>query len=120
MNQQTLFQKYGGQATVDALVDKFYVGVLSNDTIKHFFEGIDMAKLKGHQKMFVAVALGGTNPYTGRGMKEAHAGMGCTDAHFDAVADELTNAMDALGVSESDITAIIGNIEGLRADIVSA
>lgn len=117
---QTLFDKYGGDATVDALVTKFYEGVLANDTIKHFFENTDMAKLKNHQKAFVALALGSPNPYTGRNMKEAHAGMGLTDDHFDAVVDELTEAMDSLGVSEDDITTVIGNIEKLRGDIIEA
>ena len=114
----TLYDKYGGQATVDALVDRFYEGVLANDTIKHFFENTDMAKLKRHQGAFVAVALGAPSPYSGRSMREAHKGMGLTDDHFDAVVDELTDAMDALGVSEDDIATVIGTIEGLRTDVL--
>ena len=46
MQSQTLYDKYGGQDTVDALVDRFYQGVLSNDLVKHFFDKTDMNKQK--------------------------------------------------------------------------
>jgi hemoglobin len=116
---QTLYEKYGGQTTIDTLVDKFYEGVLANDTIKHFFDEVDMVKQKKHQAIFVAAALGGPNPYNGKSMRAAHAKMGLTDDHFDAVVDELTEAMDSLGVSEDDIETVIATIEGLRADVLN-
>jgi hemoglobin len=68
--------------------------------------------------MFVSAALGGPNPYKGKSMRAAHKGMGLTDDHFDAVVDELTNAMDEMGVEEKDIEAVIGTVEGLRDDVL--
>ena len=44
MQTTTIYDKYGGQATIEALVDKFYQGVLSNETVKHFFDKTDMVK----------------------------------------------------------------------------
>ena len=115
----TLYDKYGGQATVDALVVKFYDGVLKNDTIKQFFSSTDMDKQRAKQANFVAMALGGPNPYTGKSMREAHKNMGLTDEHFDAVVDELTDAMDSLGVTEADIQTVIATVEGQRIDVLN-
>ena len=42
--------------------------------------------------------------------------MGLTDDHFDAIVDELTDALDSFGVAQDDIKAIIGTVEGLRND----
>ena len=118
MQGQTLYEKYGGQATIDALVDRFYQGVLSNEIVKHFFDNTDMVKQRKHQATFIAAALGGPNPYTGKSMREAHMGMTLTHDHFDAIVDELTDAMDSFGVAQDDIKAIIATVEGLRKDII--
>lgn len=116
MSEQTLFEKYGGAETMKKLVNKFYEGVLANDKVKHFFVNTDMDKLKAHQATFIGMALGGPKTYTGRDMRAAHDGMGLTDEHFDAIVDELTNAMDSLGVSEEDITKVIEIVETTRDD----
>lgn len=119
MQSQTLYDKYGGQDTVDALVDRFYQGVLSNDLVKHFFDKTDMVKQKKHQASFVAAALGGPNPYNGLSIREAHKKLGVNDDHFDAIVDELTDAMDSFGVEQKDIQIVISTIECLRDDTLN-
>ena len=115
-----MFEKYGGQETVDAVVEAFYVKNLSDTRIKHIFEGVNMTKLKAHQKRFVALALGGPNRYTGRTMKKAHEGLSLTSAHFDAVVENLAAALTEGGVSEEDVKTVAGVLEPMRADVVSA
>ncbi len=89
----TLFERLGGEAALDAAVDKFYGKVLADDRIKHFFEGVDMERQAGHQKRFLTFAFGGAPNYPGRSMRETHkkfvAEMGLTDTPFDAVMENL-------------------------------
>lgn len=118
MDSQTIFEKYGGQETVNKLVDAFYVRMLADDNVKGFFEGVDMNKLKGHQQKFIAFAIGGPNNYEGRDMKTAHLGMGLNDSHYDSLVDNLSDAMDSLGVSEDDIVAVVAKVESLRNDVL--
>lgn len=118
MNSQSLYEKYGGQETVNKLVDKFYEKMLSDDNVKHFFDGVDFERLRGHQQKFIAFALGGPNHYQGRNMRDAHKGMGLDDSHMDSLIDNLTDAMDEMGVSEDDIAAVIGKVEGMRDDVL--
>jgi hemoglobin len=100
----TLFDKLGGKAAVDLAVDKFYEKVLSDERIKHFFEGIDMVKQRAHQKAFLTYAFGGTSKYDGRYMREAHQDLvekrGLSGEHFDAVAENLLEALKEMGVSQ--------------------
>ncbi|HIG30780.1 MAG TPA: group 1 truncated hemoglobin, partial [Verrucomicrobiales bacterium] len=53
----TLFNRLGGEAAVDAAVEKFYDKVLSDNRIKHFFADTDMEKQRGHQKKFLTYAF---------------------------------------------------------------
>jgi hemoglobin len=100
----TLFDKLGGKAAVDLAVDKFYEKVLSDERIKHFFEGIDMVKQRAHQKAFLTYAFGGTSKYDGRYMREAHRDLvekhGLSGEHFDAVAENLLETLKEMGVSQ--------------------
>ena len=40
----TLYEKIGGEPAVDAAVELFYVKVLADDRIKHFFVNTDMKR----------------------------------------------------------------------------
>jgi hemoglobin len=100
----TLFDKLGGKAAVDLAVDKFYEKVLSDERIKHFFEGVDMVKQRAHQKAFLTYAFGGTSKYDGRYMREAHQDLvekrGLSGEHFDAVTENLLETLKEMGVSQ--------------------
>jgi hemoglobin len=109
----TLFEQLGGAAAIDVAVDKFYERVLQDDRIKHFFVDIDMVKQRSHQKAFLTYALGGTDKYDGRYMREAHkelvAQQGLNSEHFDAVAENLMITLKELGASDqqlADVAAI--------------
>ncbi|WP_233258292.1 group 1 truncated hemoglobin [[Phormidium] sp. ETS-05] len=58
----SLFEKIGGEAAVEAAVDKFYVRVLADDRINYFFDGVDMEQQRKHQKGFLTFAFGGAPP----------------------------------------------------------
>lgn len=44
-----MFQKLGGTAAIQGVVDEFYTRVFADDDVKGFFEGINKQKLKAHQ-----------------------------------------------------------------------
>lgn len=100
----TLYERIGGEVAVDAAVDKFYEKVLADDRINHLFEGIDMARQAKHQKKFLTYAFGGPANYTGRTMSIAHKRLveekGLTDAHFDAVIENLGATLKELGLPD--------------------
>ena len=114
----TLYERLGGGPAVAAAVDEFYRRVLADPQLAPFFVGTDMRRQKAHQAAFLAQALRGPGRYTGRSMREAHAGMGITDDHFNRVAGHLAATLSALGVGELLIAEVIGNVAPLRSEIV--
>jgi hemoglobin len=115
----TIYQQIGGQEALIAVVDDFYGRVLADPQLAPFFAGTAMARLKGMQVDFFSAALGGPDEYAGRSMKDVHQGRGISQADFNLVAHHLTEALDAAGVSDETVAAIIGTIAPLSADIVS-
>jgi len=115
-----IYDAIGGRAAVAAAVDLFYEKVLADPTLAPYFEGIDMDHLRAHQRAFLTVALGGPETYEGKGMADAHRGRDITDAAFDRVATHLSSTLTELGVDDDTVGAIIGQIAGLRGDVVEA
>ena len=114
----TIFDEIGGAAAVAAAVDTFYVRVLADDTLSHHFEGVDLGRLKGHQRSFIAAAIGGPDAYLGRAMSEAHAHLGVTPKEFATVVAHLVDALAELGVPGATIDTIAAALAPLEAEIV--
>lgn len=111
--ETSLYQKLGGKAAIDAAVELFYVKVLGDKRVNHFFEDISMAKQKRKQKEFLSAALGGPIPYVGKDLRRAHEDLaGLNDSHFDAIAEHLQATLQELKVDPQIIAqamAVVGS-----------
>jgi hemoglobin len=113
----SIYDEIGGSAAVSAAVDQFYERVIADATLAPFFVGTDMMRLKKHQRAFIAAAVGGPEPYFGRNMAEAHAGLDVSPSDFDRVVGHLVDTLVALGVPESTIGAIGEKLAPLKGEI---
>ncbi len=118
--QNTLYDKFGGEGTIKAVVEEFYKRVTGDPTLQPFFANTDMANLKRHQALFISQALGGPKQYSGRDMKSAHQGMGITGEQFDRVVGHLSDTLRSLGVDWPSIDKVVNTVAPLKADIVQA
>ena len=119
--QQSLYERIGGDAAVNAAVDVFYRKVLADDRINQFFEGVDMDKQAAKQKAFLTMAFGGPHNYTGKDMREGHAHLverGLNDSHFDAVMENLGATLKELNVPDDLIAQAAAIAESTRNDVL--
>lgn len=116
----TIYDAIGGADAVHAAVEDFYTRLVADPQLAPFFGGVDMARLKSHQRAFIAAALGGPEIYAGRDMAAAHAGLAITDDDFDAVVCHLVDTLTSLGVPAETIGQIGEALAPLRAPIVTA
>jgi hemoglobin len=118
---ESLFEKLGGEAAIDAAVDIFYEKVMADKRINGFFGGIDMDKQAKKQKAFLTYAFGGPNNYSGRTMRNAHARLvkqGLNDSHFDAVMENLGATLKELNVPDELIAQAAAIAESTREDVL--
>ena len=118
---ESVYDKIGGEAAMDAAVDIFYRKVLADDRISKFFEGVDMDAQAAKQKAFLTMALGGPNNYTGKDMRDAHAHLvkaGLNDSHFDAVMENLGATLTELKVPGDLIAQAAAIAESTRNDVL--
>src|SRR5687767_612544 len=94
---ESLYDKYGGFATVSSLVQNFYNKVMASQSLEPYFASVDMARLMDHQVKFFCMVLGGPNNYTGRALRAAHSHLHITPAAFDEVAGLLKETLEEAG-----------------------
>lgn len=116
--EASLYQKLGGKGAIDAAVDAFYVKVLADDRVKDFFADVSMDKQRRKQKEFLSAALGRPLPWTGKDMRKAHSGMGLTEAHFNAIAENLVNTLKDLKISQELIDQVIAVVATTKDDVL--
>ncbi len=114
----SVYDEIGGAAPVKAAVTVFYDRVLADPSLAHWFAGVDMSRLKAHQRAFLAAALGGPELFSGRDMKGAHAGLDITPEAFDSVVEHLTVSLHDLGIADDVVASIRERLEPLRSDVV--
>ena len=115
----TLFEKYGGVATVSRIVSKFYREVVSRPTLQPYFQGVDMARLINHQVKFISHVLGQpASVYEGRALGAAHGGLRITGEAFGEVAEILRQTLVEAGMEPGDIDTVMGAVAGARQAIV--
>jgi len=118
----SLYQRIGGDAAVDAAVDIFYRKVLADERINGFFDDVDMDGQIAKQKAFLTMAFGGPNSYNGKDMREGHKHLvarGLNEGHFDAVVENLATTLTELGVNSGDIGEVADIADSVRDDVLN-
>ncbi len=119
---ESLFQRIGGAAAVDAAVDLFYRKVLTDPDVMDFFDTTDMDDQRAKQKSFLTMAFGGPHEYTGQDLRTAHAQLvtdGLNDGHFDKVAGHLQTTLEELEVDENSIAEVMAIAGCTRDDVLN-
>jgi hemoglobin len=115
---ESLYEKLGGEAAVDAAVD-IYRKVLLDDRINQFFDTVDMERQHQKQKAFLTMVFGGPNKYDGKSMREAHKKMELNDQHFNAVAENLVATLVSLGVAQPLIDDVVAIALSVKDDVLN-
>lgn len=114
----SLYERIGGEAAIEGLVDAFYDRVMKDEALRPIFAHSPMDSLRRMQREFFAAALGGPIVYAGRPLREAHAGHGITVVHFRRFIDHLMATLKGYELSEEEIYDIISRLNTYVDEIV--
>ena len=119
--EKSLYERIGGYNALAAVVDDFVGRLVSDKQFDRFFAGhsIDSKKrIRQHILDQFCAATGGPCIYTGRDMKTSHAGLGITEAEWDAAAKHLVASLEKFKVPEKEKAEVLAFVVTLKKDIV--
>ena len=121
MKQKSLYDRLGGYNAIAAVVDDFVGRLIADKQFERFFAGHSTDSKKRIRQHIVdqfCAAAGGPCVYTGRTMKDSHAGLGISDAEWDAAAKHLVATLDKFKVGDAEKKDLLAFVTSLKADIV--
>jgi hemoglobin len=124
LQPSTLWMRLGGETGVHRLVDDWVALAVKDAKVnlgrdgKFKFTEAQIADLKAKLVAQISQATEGPISYVGKGMREAHRGMGITSAEFDALIADLKQVMASRGIKDKEIQDLVKQVELTRKDIV--
>jgi hemoglobin len=111
----TLYQRLGGEAGIAAITEGMLARSADDARIRNDFAEADIAHLYAMLNEHLCALTGGGCTYSGRDMKAAHVGLGLTEADFNALVENLVDAMTEQGVplsAQNELLAILAPMRG--------
>ena len=118
MAEKSLYDRLGGKPAIQAVVDDFVANVAADARINRYFANANVPRLKAQLVDQICEATGGSCKYTGQNMKDAHRGMGITDAAFDALVEDLVKTLNKFNVPQKERGELLGALGPMKKDIV--
>jgi hemoglobin len=107
-----------GARVVGPMVDDL-VETASRDTrTRRSFEKVNLRRLKRVVGEQICALAGGGCQYTGDSMRDAHAGLGITEAEFYAFVQELREAMQRHGIALRERNELLQILAPMKRDVV--
>src|SRR3990167_3252570 len=94
----SLYRDLGEQAGITRIVEGMLLNIAADPRIVRHFENIDIVRLRDKLVEQICVEAGGPCTYTGDSMEESHKGQNLTPSDFNALVENLQEAMSAQNV----------------------
>jgi hemoglobin len=117
----TLYQRLGGREAIKQVVDDFVANLAADPRVNGRFKNLDgakMAKLQTDLADQICDVSGGPCAYLGRDMKAVHAGMGITEAEWNATVEDLVKSLNKFKVGAKEQQELLSALGGMKKDIV--
>jgi hemoglobin len=115
----TLFAEMGGQPGIDRIVDQAIDNHLADDRIKTIFAESNIDRLRAEFKVQFCQVAGGPCAYAGHSMTAAHKGLHLTNADFNAVVEDLQDAMDKVGLPFGVQNRFLARLSPMQHQVVT-
>ena len=120
---KSLYDRLGGRTASVAVVDDFVANCAADTRINKFFAATAadknrLATFKNNLVDQICEASGGPCKYKGKDMKSAHAGLGISNADFNALVEDLTKSLDKFKVGKAEQDQLLGVLGPMRPQIV--
>jgi len=115
----SLYRALGGEEGIARISTGLVARVYADERIKHLFQETNPRFLAEQlRKQFCELAAGPCT-YDGETMKNSHAKLGITKAHFNALVEDLQLEMQAQGVAFSAQNRLLALLAPMHRDIIT-
>ncbi len=120
VDRPSLFDRMGGAEVAKSVVADAWRNHTSNPIIKDRFVNTDPVYFRTKVYELFVASTGGGVEYTGKDMKSAHAGININEMEFNAVIDDVLDALDKNGVAQQEKNEVLAILWSVRHSVVNS
>lgn len=117
-SSSSLYEDLGEQDGIVAIVDQFLWNLAEDERISHQFAETNLTRFREKLIEQFCELSGGPCTYSGDTMKLSHAGMGVGHADFNALVEDLIEAMEAQHIQTGAQNRLLALLAPMHADII--
>jgi len=114
----SLYRELGEQAGITRIVEGMLLNIAADPRIVRHFENIDIERLRDKLVEQICVEAGGPCTYTGDSMEESHKGQNLTPSDFNALVENLQEAMSAQNVPMPAQNRLLARLAPMRTQVI--
>jgi hemoglobin len=114
----SLYRALGEQAGITRIVEGMLLNIARDPRIVRHFENIDIVRLRDKLVEQVCVEAGGPCTYTGDSMEDSHKGQNLTPSDFNALVENLQDAMVAEGIPAPVQNRLLARLAPMRGQVI--
>lgn len=114
----SLYRELGEQAGITRIIEGMLLNIAADPRIVRHFENIDIERLRDKLVEQICVEAGGPCTYTGDSMEESHKGQNLTPSDFNALVENLQEAMSAQNVPMPAQNRLLARLAPMRAQVI--
>ncbi len=114
----SLYRDLGALPGITRIVEGMLLNIARDERIVERFRRIDIQRLRNKLIEQFCVEAGGPCTYTGDSMAESHKGQNVSRSDFNALVEDLINAMDREGGPVPVQNRLIARLAVMRADVI--
>ncbi len=118
LDRRPLYEQLGGEAGLDALVDRFLRELAADPDAAPQFRGADVKRFRTQLTLHLCQTFDGPCRYEGASLAEVHRGMAITQREFNAVVEDLWRAMEALRIPTPVQNRVLARLAPMREQVV--
>lgn len=118
VRDDTLYQDLGRREGITRIVETLSPIILADPRINKTFADVDMKHLRVHLVEQFCVVSGGPEVYKGKDMKTMHTDLQITQAMFNALVENLQQAMDKQGVPSRVQNRLLAKLAPMQSQII--
>ena len=114
----SLYYDLGGQLGITRIVEGMLLNIAGDRRIVRHFEDIDIVRLRDKLAEQICVEAGGPCTYTGDSMEESHKGQQLTPSDFNALVENLQDAMAQQGIAVTAQNRLLARLAPMREQVI--
>lgn len=115
---ENLYSALGGEVGVEEIADNFIMEIANDDRIIAYFEDTNVDRFRQFFIEHLCMLTDGPCEYTGDTLVDTHVGMNVTAAAFNAIVEDLMEAMNKANIAIGTQNRLLARMAQLREQII--